>query len=185
MHRFISLFIVLLLSGCAISAAIYKSGIKFEGLNVVKNTFGYHVNLDLNKKIDLKAGGCDQYSQQGMMVSPLIPLPPVIPVDDGEPKSNVNELLSFVIISWKGDELNTSSNYLLLSLDGVSTKVTISNISRNELAKDIITYKYQTNIKCGSIKDATLEVKGFQESNLIYKLKYYEGTEFEAGYLSA
>jgi len=185
MHRFTSLFVVLLISGCATSAAIYKSGIKFEGLNVVKNTFGYHVNLDLNKKIDLKADGCGQYSVQSMMASPIIPLPPVVPVDDGEPKSNVNELLSFVITSWKGEELKASNNYLLLSLDGVSTKVTISNMSRNELAKEIITYKYQTNIKCGSIKDATLEVKGFQEPNLIYKLNYYEGTEFEAGYLSA
>jgi hypothetical protein len=176
---------VLLLTGCATSAAIYKSGVKFEGLNVVKNTFGYHVNLDLNKKIDLKADGCGQYSVQGMMVSPLIPLPPVVPVDDGEPKSNVNELLSFVITSWKGEELKASNNYLLLSLDGITTKLMISNISRNELAKEIITYKYQTNIKCGSIKDATLEVNGFQESDLIYKLKYYEGTELEAGYLSA
>lgn len=63
-------------------------------------------------------------------------------------------LHSATIISWNGNEFDASSNHLLLSLDGEVTKLVMSNVACNEYSKNIITYEYQTNIKCGSVKDA-------------------------------
>lgn len=116
------------------------------------------------------------------MMTPLVPLPPVIPVDDGEKKSKKNEMLSFEITSWYGEELKSSVHYLLLSIHGTTSKIEFSNFTRNG---EIITYKFQTGIQCGSVKDYLLEIKGFNGNPLIYKINYYEGTDLEAGYLSS
>lgn len=182
MHRVTFLFCLFFLSGCTISAAIYKSGVKFEGENVEKDTFGYSVEIRSDKRITLDDSGCGEYTQLSAMMAPLVPLPPVIPVDDGEAKSNKNEMLSFEITSWDGEELKSSVHYLLLSIHGTSSKIEFSDFTRNG---DIITYKFHAGIQCGSVKDYLLEVKGFNGNPLIYKINYYEGTELEAGYLSS
>lgn len=177
------LLLPVLLFGCAMSASIYKSGIKFEGDNVKKENFGYQVILDDKNRIELTAG-CSQYVEQAGMASFLVPLPPVIPVGSKEKESRALDFFTITITSWNGKKLSVEDMKMTASVGKEFFQLKLLEQDVNSSA-EVITYKFGSTATCGSIKNGTFEIKWMDEKSLKYKINFYEGTQWETYYLSS
>jgi hypothetical protein len=172
------------LFGCATTASTYKSGIKFEGENVKKNTFGYKVILDEKNRIEVNAG-CGQYVEQAGMMSFIVPLPPIVPIGEKVQESKTLVPFSITITSWDGTEVPTNDMKITATIDEKVFDVQFVEKTVNELSPKILTYKFNSSATCGSIKNGTLQIEGFSDQLLKYKINFYEGTEWETSYLSS
>lgn len=175
------LLLSIFLTGCATSAAIYKSGIAFEGKNVTKSTFGYSVMLNHKYKVEL-AAGCFQYVERAGMMSPVIPLPPVIPVG-GKPESRSLQEFTLSITSSNGVELPTSDLKITLTIAGEDSNIKFVEKQVSQLLPQVLTYNFSAPVTCGSVKNGTLKIEGVQHQTFLYKINFYEGIQWEFGYL--
>lgn len=177
--------LLFLITGCAISASVLKSGIKIDGENSSNNEFIYWINLDNINEFKLCPDGCSQYDERSFMMSFLVPLPPLVPTTKVDEVSKSEANFTIRITSETGANVDLDSVSISVTLGSDAYDFVYAETITNQYIPEFKAYRFKSSLKCGQILDGTLNIKGFDVDTIKYKINFYEGTELEVGYLQA
>ena len=184
MKLFLTFMVSALLIGCAVSSSVYRSGIKFEGSNAPQSELRYWTEIDKDSPLIIGAT-CSAYEELSGMLSLIVPLPPLIPLASKESVSTINEPFGIHIGAREGKKIDTTSVKISIIIDEKVYHAKFLETRKSEYEPDFTGYYFSTELTCGQIKPATLKVENFNGGNILFQIKYYEGTNWEAGYLAA
>ena len=184
MRLVLSFMVSALLIGCAISASVYRSGIKFEGANAPQSELRYWTEIDKDSPLIIGAT-CSAYEELSGMFSLIVPLPPLIPLASKESVSTINKPFGVHIGAREGKEIDTDIVKISIIINDKIYYAKFLETRKSEYEPGFTGYYFSTQLTCGQIRSATLKVENFDGEDIEFKIRYYDGTNWEAGYLAA
>ena len=176
--------LLILFIGCAVTILSYESGISFKGKDVERSGHGDLVTLDRNAGLTLRAS-CARVEQRAGMLSPVLPVPPVIPVSDDEPESLSDHKLYLIISANNWEEFNPAEFEIIINLEGREYPAELPESATQNPEVKFGSYYFATQLTCGQIKSSKLHIQYRDLIKRSYDIDFDEGYKIRVGYLAA